>query len=64
MAKDKLDVVRQESVNDSEQALADLTHRYEREKAILLEENAKIISDIEAVSLKGEKLTFIAFLSY
>lgn len=50
LVREKLDVVRQESINDSEQTIAEVTHRYERDKALLMEENSKLLTDFEAVS--------------
>lgn len=44
-------MARQESLNDSEQTIAELTKRFEREKALIVEENAKLNSDVESVSL-------------
>lgn len=38
-------------MTDAEEALAEMTRRNDREKKLLREENAKIISEFEAVSL-------------
>lgn len=50
-----MDASRLESMTDAEEALAEMTRRNDREKKLLREENAKIISEFEAVSYILEK---------
>lgn len=50
MLKEKQEKARLENITDSEQAIADLNRRHEREKQILLEDNKKLNSEIESVS--------------
>lgn len=50
MIKEKLETARLETLNDSEQTIAELTRRHEREKALLIEDNKKLITDMDSVS--------------
>ncbi|KAL1124457.1 hypothetical protein AAG570_001083, partial [Ranatra chinensis] len=50
LAKDKLDASRLENLTDSEEALAELNRRHDREKLMLLEENKKLAMDLENLS--------------
>lgn len=50
MLKEKQEKARLENITDSEQAIADLNRRHERDKQILLEENKKLNTEIESVS--------------
>lgn len=48
-AKDKLDSSRLESMTDSEETIAELSRRHDRDKLILLEENKKLIIEVDQV---------------
>lgn len=50
MLKDKHEKVRLEAVVDSEQIIAELNHRHEREKQILREDNDKLAANVDFVS--------------
>lgn len=50
MLKEKQEKARLEAVVDSEQAIAELNHRNEREKQILREDNDKLAANVEFVS--------------
>lgn len=51
LLKEKLDKSRSEAVSDFEQMMAELNRRNEREKQVLLEDNKKLSSNIDFVSL-------------
>ena len=51
LAKDKLDAARLEELTDSEEAIAELKRRHEREKLLLLEDNKKLVMDLDTVSV-------------
>ncbi|KAE8752370.1 hypothetical protein FOCC_FOCC000842 [Frankliniella occidentalis] len=46
--KDRLDSIRLESVADSEEAVAELSRRHDRDKAMLLDENKKLMIEMES----------------
>lgn len=48
--KDKLDNARLENITDSEEAISELSRRYEREKMMLMEENKKLIFDLASLN--------------
>ncbi|XP_046676035.1 serine/threonine-protein kinase Genghis Khan isoform X4 [Homalodisca vitripennis] len=50
LAKDKLDSSRLESLTDSEETIAELSRRHDRDKLILLEENKKLIMEVDQLS--------------
>ncbi|GLV45544.1 genghis khan [Carabus blaptoides fortunei] len=50
IVREKLDATRLESLNDSEQTIMELSRRHEREKALLLEDNTKLVTDIDALT--------------
>jgi serine/threonine-protein kinase MRCK len=50
LAKDKLDAARLEELTDSEETIAELKRRHEREKLLLLEDNKKLMMDLDTVS--------------
>lgn len=45
-----MEKARQEAISDSDQMIADLTKRHDRDKQILLEDNKKLSSNVEFVS--------------
>lgn len=47
--KERLDSIRLESVADSEEAVAELSRRHDRDKAMLLDENKKLMIEMESV---------------
>lgn len=49
MFKERLDSIRLESVADSEEAVAELSRRHDRDKAMLLDENKKLMIEMESV---------------
>jgi serine/threonine-protein kinase MRCK len=51
LAKDKLDAARLEELTESEEAIAELKRRHEREKLLLLEDNKKLMMDLNTVSV-------------
>jgi serine/threonine-protein kinase MRCK len=51
LVKDKLDAARLEELTDSEEAIAELKRRHEREKLLLLEDNKKLMMDLDSVSV-------------
>lgn len=60
-ARDKLDSSRLESLTDSEETISELRKRHEREKKILVDDNRKMIAELEMLSennrrLQGERL--------
>ncbi|KAL1377127.1 hypothetical protein pipiens_016466 [Culex pipiens pipiens] len=55
-ARDKLDSTRLESLTDSEETILELRKRHEREKKILLDDNRKMISDLEILSEQNRRL--------
>ncbi|KAK6622910.1 hypothetical protein RUM43_008761 [Polyplax serrata] len=50
LAKEKLDAARLENLTDSEETISELTRRHEREKMLLLEDNKKLMMDLEMLS--------------
>ncbi|XP_054256943.1 serine/threonine-protein kinase MRCK alpha-like isoform X2 [Macrosteles quadrilineatus] len=50
MAKDKLDSSRLENLTDSEETIAELSRRHDRDKLMLLEENKNLILEVEKMS--------------
>lgn len=50
--REKLETTRLETMNDSEQTIAELSRRHDREKTLLVEDNKKLVSDMDAVSLR------------
>ena len=55
-ARDKLDTTRLESLTDSEETILELRKRHDREKKILLDDNRKLISDLEILSEQNRRL--------
>jgi serine/threonine-protein kinase MRCK len=51
VAKEKLDAARLEELTDNEETIAELKRRYEREKLMLLEDNKKLMMDLDSVSV-------------
>lgn len=51
LAKEKLEAARLENLTDSEETISELTRRHEREKIILLEDNKKLMMDLEMVNI-------------
>lgn len=49
VAKDKLDAARLEELTDNEETIAELKRRHEREKLLLLEDNKKLMMDLDTV---------------
>uniref|UniRef100_A0A182N3Q3 non-specific serine/threonine protein kinase n=1 Tax=Anopheles dirus TaxID=7168 RepID=A0A182N3Q3_9DIPT len=56
-AREKLDSSRLESLTDSEETILELRKRHEREKKILLDDNRKLITDLEMISDSNRRLT-------
>ncbi|KAJ9576946.1 hypothetical protein L9F63_006472, partial [Diploptera punctata] len=50
LAKDKLDAVRLEDLTDNEETIAELKRRHEREKLLLLEDNKKLMLDLDTLT--------------
>lgn len=48
--REKMDSTRLETLNDSEETLTELRKRNEREKKILLDDNRKLINELEMLS--------------
>lgn len=55
--KEKQEKARKEAVVDSEQAIIELSHRHEREKQMLREDNQKLTTHVEFVSSIMKKKT-------
>lgn len=60
-AREKLDSSRLESLTDSEETISELRKRHEREKKILVDDNRKMMAELEMLSennrrLQGERL--------
>ncbi|XP_058458205.1 serine/threonine-protein kinase Genghis Khan isoform X2 [Malaya genurostris] len=55
-ARDKLDSTRLESLTDSEETILELRKRHDREKKILLDDNRKMISDLEILSEQNRRM--------
>lgn len=53
VAKEKLDAARREDQTDSEETIAELKRRHEREKILLLEDNKKLMLDLDSVSIRN-----------
>jgi hypothetical protein len=51
VTKDKLDAARLEELTDNEETIAELKRRHEREKLLLLEDNKKLMMDLDSVSV-------------
>lgn len=62
LAKDKLDATRLENLTDSEEAFAEMNRKHSREKLLLLEENKKLIHDLETVSDNYSTINISLFL--
>uniref|UniRef100_A0A182K9D4 non-specific serine/threonine protein kinase n=1 Tax=Anopheles christyi TaxID=43041 RepID=A0A182K9D4_9DIPT len=56
-AREKLDSSRLESLTDSEETILELRKRHDREKKILLDDNRKLITDLEMISESNRRLT-------
>ena len=54
--RDKLDSSRLESLTDSEETISELRKRHDREKKILLDDNRKLIADLEMLSENNRRL--------
>lgn len=54
--KAKLDTSRLEALNESEERIAELNKRYERERKILMEENRKLLAEMELVNDTNRRL--------
>lgn len=54
-----MEKARQEAISDTDQMIADLSKRHERDKQILLEDNKKLSSNVEFVSFD-----FVCFSFY
>jgi hypothetical protein len=62
VAKDKLDAARLEELTDNEETIAELKRRHEREKLLLLEDNKKLMMDLDTVSVTFLCTTFLLLL--
>ena len=51
--KERQEQVRHDAVSEKDEALADLRRRHDHEKLILQDENQKLITDIDRVSLRA-----------
>lgn len=56
MAREKLESSRLESLTDSEETILELKKRHEREKKILLDDNRKLISELEMLSENNHRM--------
>ena len=54
--REKLDTNRMETIADSEETISELKKKYEREKAHLVEENKKLVSELEGISDSNKKM--------
>lgn len=54
--RDKLDSSRLESLTDSEETISELRKRHDREKKILVDDNRKLIADLEMISENNRRL--------
>lgn len=54
--KEKLDTSRIESLNESEERISELNKRYERERKILIEENRKLLAEMELLNDTNRRL--------
>lgn len=54
--KEKMEQVRQEAVSDSDQMIAELTRRHERDKQILLDDNNKLSSNVDFLTESMNRL--------
>lgn len=54
--REKLDASRLESFTDSEETILELRKRHEREKKILLDDNRKLINELELISENNRRL--------
>lgn len=59
VAKDKLDAARLEELTDNEETIAELKRRHEREKLLLLEDNKKLMMDLDTVSVTSLHTTLL-----
>ncbi|XP_033608922.1 serine/threonine-protein kinase Genghis Khan [Cryptotermes secundus] len=50
VTKDKLDAARLEELTDNEETIAELKRRHEREKLMLLEDNKKLMMDLDSLT--------------
>jgi serine/threonine-protein kinase MRCK len=51
LLKDKLEKSRMDSLTDSEETIAEMKRMHEREKLMLLEDNKKLMMDLDSVSV-------------
>lgn len=49
LAKDKLDSSRLENLTDSEETIAEMARRHDRDRLILFEENKKLLMEVDEV---------------
>lgn len=56
MAREKLESSRLESLTDSEETILELKRRHDREKKILLDDNRKLISELEMLSENNHRM--------
>lgn len=56
MAREKLESSRLESLTDSEETILELKKRHDREKKILLDDNRKLISELEMLSENNHRM--------
>lgn len=54
--RDKLDSSRLESLTDSEETISELRKRHDREKKILLDDNRKLMADLEIISENNRRM--------
>lgn len=54
--RDKLDATRLESLTDSEETISELRKRHEREKKILLDDNRKLIAELDLLSENNRRM--------
>lgn len=55
-ARDKLDTSRLESLTDSEETLAELRKRHEREMKMVTDDNRKLLADLEVLSENNRRM--------
>lgn len=55
-ARDKLDTSRLESLTDSEETLAELRKRHEREMKMVSDDNRKLLADLEVLSENNRRM--------
>lgn len=54
--RDKLDTSRLESITDSEETLAELRKRHDREVKMLSDDNRKLLADLEVLSENNRRM--------